>query len=312
VASVLPGLRPRPAGRARARRPGPGPHDRRGPRRPHDAGSRGLAHLPLPRHRAPRRRARPAGHEAPVPRSAPARVVRPERGGPRHAVRPRAHAAARGLAAPRRRGRPPRHVLPPHRRGVHAHPGPREAPVAPVVDGVGGEPAAVRRRGEGPDPPPAHRGRGVRGVPRQALQGHEAVRARRGRVAHPHAPRDRGDGPARRRPRAHDRHGPPRPPERARERAAQDLRPDLHRVRGGVDPGLPRERRRREVPPRVQLRLRDRLRGVRAAHAVAEPLPPRVRQLGGARAGPGQAAAAPGHGPPPRSPGRASWPSAST
>ena len=86
------------------------------------------------------------------------------------------------------------------------------------------------------------------------------------------------------------RHGPPRPAQRARQHPRQVLRDDLLRVRGQHRPRDGRRRRRREVPPRLQLRPPQRAGHARPPEPHLQPEPPRGRRPGGRGARARQAA----------------------
>ena len=92
---------------------------------------------------------------------------------------------------------------------------------------------------EAPHPRAAQRGRGVREVPRHQVRRHEALRARGRRVGDPDPRRDPVERRRRRARRRRARHGPPRPAQRAVQHHGQELRGDLHRVRGPRRPDRP-------------------------------------------------------------------------
>ena len=159
-------------------------------RRDQQAGPDPRADPRLPRARPHDGRHRPAGVPAAQPPRPRGRVARPDPVGPRPRVRHR---------LVRRRGPPvheaaqhPRHparlLLPHHRHRVHAHPGPRAAPLDPGARRAAAHEAAPR--GAAADPAQAQPGRGVRDLPADQVRRPEAVQPRGRRD---HDPADRRD-----------------------------------------------------------------------------------------------------------------------
>ncbi len=128
-------------------------------------------------------------HDPPAPR--PRRAgARPDPVGPRPHVPGRRLRRQAADEAARRARRAARLLLPPRRRGVHAHPGPGRAPLDPGA-GRAQIREAVRRRAA-IHPGPAQRRRGVRDVPADEVRRPAAVLAGGWRVADPAARRGAG------------------------------------------------------------------------------------------------------------------------
>jgi 2-oxoglutarate dehydrogenase E1 component len=141
----------------------------------------------------------------------------------------------------------------------------------------------------------AHAGGDVRAVPGQAVPGREAVQPRGLRVADPAAGQAARDGERSWRRGDRAGHGPPRPAQRAQQHPGQDLRADLHGVRGELARGLRRQRRGREVPP--GLLGHAPVPNGRMLHLAMASNPSHLEAVGGGRAGalPGEAAPARRH-----------------
>ena len=110
---------------------------------------------------------------------------------------------------------PDAHLLLDARRRVHAHLRSGGEGLDPGAHRGPGQGHRLHRRGQEGDPAEAGRGRRLRAVHRRQVQGHQALRPRRRRVADPGAG---ADHQARRRARHEGdraRHGPSRPPQRA-------------------------------------------------------------------------------------------------
>ena len=163
----------------------------RGPDRQGRPGDR--ADPRVPGARPPDGRHRPARVQDPQPPRPGRPRARPDPVGPRPRVpgrRLRRQAEDEAARHPRRAARL---VLPPRRRGVHAHPGPGGAALDP---GAGRAQArASRPRGAEAHPRPAQRRRGVRDVPADQVRRAEAVLAGGRRVADPAARRGAAAGP---------------------------------------------------------------------------------------------------------------------
>ena len=134
------------------------------------------------------------------------------------------------LKLPQDPGHPARLVLPHRRHRVHAHPGPRPAPVA-AVQARGALRQDLRGRAAA-DRAPAQRRRGVRDVPADQVRGSEAVQPRGRRVRHRAARPDPVPGRRRGPGRGVHRYAAPRSAQRAGQHRGQVLRADLPRVRG--------------------------------------------------------------------------------
>ena len=166
---------------------------------------------------------------------------------------------------------PARLLLPHHRHRVHAHPGPRAAPLDPGA-----------RRAAAQKPPREEQLRILLklnqaeafetflqtkfvGQKRFSLEGGETTVPLIDEICEAAA-----EAGARR---GHHRHGAPRPAQRARQHRRQELQPDLPRVRGQHRPAHRAGLRRREVPPRrrgrVRLRLGRQDQGLRRREPVA-------------------------------------------
>ena len=170
-------------------------------------------------------------------------------------------------------GHPARLLLPDHRHRVHAHHGPRAAPLDPGARRA--PPHQDAARGAAAHPAQAQPGRGVRDVPADQVRGPEALLPR-GRRDHDPAHRRGLRGSGRGRPRRGDhRHGPPRAPQRAGQHRGQEVLPDLPGVRGQHRPAHRPGLRRREVPPRRRGHLRVRQRGPDQGLRGGQPLAPR-------------------------------------
>ena len=184
---------------------------------------------------------------------------------------------------------PAPHLLPAHRRRVHAHHEPGAEVVDPGAHRGPGQGHRLHPGGQARDPQQADRGRDLREVRRCEIHRHQALRPRRRRGHDPGAGADHQA----RRPARHqgdrDRHGPSRPPQRARQRAGQALPRHLQRVQGRLLQARRRGRLgRREVPPRRLVRPLLR-RQQRAPVAHRQPLAPGDRRSRGAGQGARQA-----------------------
>ena len=181
------------------------------------------------------------------------------------------------------------HLLRHGRRAVHAHHQPLGKGVASAAHRGARQGDQLHPGRQDRHPEEAHRGRGLRTVPRQALPGRQALRPRRrgGGGAGP-----RTDHQARRRARREGhrrRHAPPRASQRPRGGDGQALPGDLPRVPGRLVAAVGhRGIGRREVPPRRLVRP-DLRRQSGPPLADRQPQPPRDRQSGGAGQGAGQA-----------------------
>ncbi len=283
--------------RCGARRgPGQGGRPRRRPCRRHrlDPGRHPDPRLSdaRPSRRQPRS-ARPRAAQGPA--RAATRVLRLHRRRPRPADLPGQPARPRVRDLARDHRAAARDLLRLGRHRVHAHPGSRAAPVAAGAHGAGPQPDQVHGRGQAPDLRQADRGRRLRAVPRQEIHRHQALRARRRRIADSRA---RADHPTRRPARArgdHHRHAASRPAQRAGQHDVEAVRRDLLGVPGpfGQSRGRPRLGRR-QIPSRHVVGPRAR-RQYGPSVADRQPLASRGGRSRGDRQGAGQAAAAQGH-----------------
>ena len=244
-------------------------------RRHQQAGAGAGAHPRLPRARPHHGRHRPAGVPPAQPPRPRRRHPRPDPVGPRPGVRDRVvrrHAAPVHEAAPRPR-HPARLVLPHRRHRVHAHPGPRAAPLAAGTRRAGPREAAAR--GAAADPAQAQPGRGVRDVPADEVRRPEALQPR-GRRDHAAGARravrgGRGGGARR----GLHRHGAPRPAQRAGQHRRQEPDPGVPRVRGQHRPAHGAGLGRREVPPRRRGPVHGRQRRHHQGVGGRQPVAPR-------------------------------------
>ena len=266
-------------------------HDARGvPARHPGQHPRAHADPRLPRHGPPGRRPRPpgAGRAQEAPR-AQARLLRLHRGRHRPSDLHRQGAGAGDRHHPRDPQDPEAHLLPPHRRRVHAHHRTGAEVMDPGAHRGQGQGNRLHARGQARDPQQADRGGGVREIRRREVHGHQALRPRRRGGDDPGAGADHQARRAARHQGDRDRHGAPRAPQRARQRHEQAVPGDLQRVQGR----LVQARRggglgRREVSPGrlVGPRLR---RQHRAPVADRQSLAPGDRRPGGAWQGARQA-----------------------
>ena len=100
-----------------------------------------LPDLPLPGHRTLRSRTRSTGITSTVSENTHAGILRTQRRPTRRAVRPRNPAPGEPLHPGHDHQASRADVLPPHRRRVHAHPGPGTTTLAAEPDGAGAQPA---------------------------------------------------------------------------------------------------------------------------------------------------------------------------
>ena len=183
---------------------------------------------------------------------------------------------------PRDARNPQAHLLLDGRRRVHAHLRSRGQGLDPGAHRGPGQGDRLHRERQEGDPEQAGRGRRLREVPRRQVYRHQALRARRRRIADPGA---RTDHQARRRAGGEGhrpRHGPSRPAQRADPGDGQAAPRAVPRVQGRRL--LPRGRRRlgrRQIPSRRLVRPRIR-RQQGAPVADRQPVPSRDRQSGGA------------------------------
>ncbi len=224
---------------------------------------------------------------------AAARDLRVHRGRHRPPHLHRQGAGPRDGDHPRDPEDPAPHLLPPHRRRVHAHHLAGAEVLDPGAHRGPGQGHRLHRRGQEGHPQQADRGGAVREVRRRQVYGHQAFRPRRRGGDGAGA---RADHQARR-PARHQgdrhRHGAPRAPQRARQRDGQAAPRHLQRVQGRLVQARRRGRlgRRQVSPGRL---LRPRLRRQQCAplahgqsFAPGDRRPRRARQ-GARQAGPAQ------------------------
>ena len=216
-------------------------------------------------------------------------LLRLHRGRLRPQDLPRQGARARIRHAARDRRDPAAHLLPDARRRVHAHLQCRPEGLDPGAHRGARQGDQLHARRQARDPQQAGRGRRFREVLRHQVHRHQALRARRRRVADPGAGADHQARRQSRREGDRARHAASRPAERADPGDGQAAPRAVPRVQGRL--GRARRRRRlgrREVSPRrlVGPRVR-RQQGAPVAHR--EPVASRDRQSGGARQGARQA-----------------------
>ena len=126
---------------------------------------------------------------------------------------------------------PPPDLLRPHRRRVHAHPGPR-AEILDPAQGRGRPLADLpRRRRKAHHPAASDRSRGLRGVLPEALRHHQTLRPGGWRSHHPRAARDHRDRRCRRCGRGRDRHAASRPPEHPGQHRQEAAHRAVQRIR---------------------------------------------------------------------------------
>ena len=186
----------------------------------------------------------------------------------------------------------PAHLLPDARRRVHAH-------LQSAAEGL--DSGAHRRSRQGDqlhagrqarDPAEAGRGGRLREILRREIHRHQALRARRRRVADSGAGADHQARRQSRREGDRHRHAASRPPQRAHAGDGQAAPRPVPRIQGWlVDAGRDRRLRRREVSSRriVGPRLR---RQQRPSVADGKSVASRDRRSGGARQGARQAGSA--------------------
>ena len=147
----------------------------------------------------------------------------------------------------------------------------------------------LHRRGQEGDPAEAGRGRRLRAVHRRQVQGHQALRPRRRRIADPGAGADHQARRLARHEGHRARHGASRPAERALPGDGQAAPRHLPRVQGRLLRARRRRGlRRREVPSRRVVGPRVR-RQQGASVADRQPVASRNRRPGGDGQGPRQA-----------------------